>query len=131
MAEQALEGERIGRGVLCHGVLIYLDDPAPLVDALCTLAEPGGTVSIGAKNTEVMAIRRALEGDWAAALAAFDRDRQINGLCVDTRGDNILIAGKPRPGRPCWSLRFEGVSLAAESLVTQRADAPPCVVRRT
>src|SRR3546814_16961201 len=42
-----------------------------------------------AKNAEVMAMRHAHEGDWAATIAAFDSDRQVNGLGVDTRGDRI------------------------------------------
>ena len=46
--------------VLCHGVLMYLDDPGPLVDALCELTAPGGVVSVVAKNAEVMALRPAL-----------------------------------------------------------------------
>lgn len=75
--------------VLCHGVLMYLDDPEPLVDALCRLAAPAGLISIVAKNVEVMALRHAHEGDWAAAIAAFDSDRQVNGLGVDTRGDSV------------------------------------------
>src|SRR3546814_20448055 len=36
-----------------------------------------------------MAMRHAHEGDWAATIAAFDSDRQVNGLGVDTRGDRI------------------------------------------
>lgn len=46
-------------------------------------------VSLVAKNVEVMVLRHAHEGDWAAAIAAFDSDRQVNGLGVDTRGDRI------------------------------------------
>ena len=86
-APAALGGERFG-AVLCHGVLMYLDDPTPLVDALCTLAGDGGRVSIVAKNVDCLAVRPALAGDWATALAAFDTDRQVNGLGVDTRGDD-------------------------------------------
>jgi S-adenosylmethionine-dependent methyltransferase len=48
-----LDGERLG-GVLCHGVLMYVDDPGPLVDALCAVAGPGGIVSIVAKNVAAM-----------------------------------------------------------------------------
>jgi S-adenosylmethionine-dependent methyltransferase len=85
----AVLGGAVFDAVLCHGVLMYLDDPEPLVDSLCTLVAPGGVVSIVAKNVEVMALRPAQEGDWAAAIAAFDGDRQVNGLGVDTRGDRI------------------------------------------
>ena len=65
-APDALDGARFG-AVLCHGVLMYLDDPTPLVDALCALVAPAGIVSIVAKNVEVMAARSAHEGDWAGA----------------------------------------------------------------
>jgi SAM-dependent methyltransferase len=87
-APAALDGRRYG-GVLCHGVLPYLDDPTPLVDSLCALADRNGLVSIVAKNVEALAMRPALEGDWAAALSAFTANRQINGLGVETRGDDI------------------------------------------
>ena len=76
-------------GVLCHGVIMYVDDPQPFAAALADLAQPGAIVSLVAKNADVMASRPALEGNWAGALAAFDTDRQINGLGLDTRADTI------------------------------------------
>jgi S-adenosylmethionine-dependent methyltransferase len=78
-------------GVLCHGVLMYLDDPDELVRALCRLTGPGGVLSVVAKNVEVMALRHVHEEDWAGALAALrsGSDRQVNGLGVDTRGDHV------------------------------------------
>lgn len=87
-AVQELGGERFS-AVLCHGVIMYLDDPATLVGALAALAAPGAVVSLVAKNTRVLAARHALDGDWEAALAAFDCDHQINGLGIDTRGDTV------------------------------------------
>jgi SAM-dependent methyltransferase len=101
-APDALDGRRFD-AVLCHGVLMYLDDPGPLVDALCRLVLPGGLVSIVAKNVESLAVRPALAGDWAGALAAFDGDRQVNGLGLDTRADHVddlsarLVAGGVAP----------------------------------
>jgi S-adenosylmethionine-dependent methyltransferase len=83
-----LLGEARFDGVLCHGVLMYLDDPVPLVNALCVLARSGGIVSVVTKNRRTLAVRPALDGDWAGALAAFDGDRQINGLGIDTRADD-------------------------------------------
>ncbi len=82
-------GARRYSGVLCHGVVMYLDDPRPLVSALCDLAADGGIVSLVAKNARSLAVHPALAGDWAGALAAFDSDRQVNGLGVDTRADTI------------------------------------------
>ena len=76
-------------GVLCHGVLMYLDDPGPLVASLAGLAREGGVVSIAAKNASNLAVRPALAGDWKAALAAFDTRRQVNGLGLNTRADTV------------------------------------------
>jgi len=87
-AAAVLGGQRFA-AVLCHGVIMYTDDPRPFTAALADLAEPGGIVSLVAKNARCLATRPALEGRWAEALAAFDTDRQVNGLGVDTRADTI------------------------------------------
>lgn len=75
--------------VLCHGVLMYLDDPGPLVHALCGRVAPGGIVSVMALNARTLAVRPALAGRWADALAAFDADREIGVLGTDTRADTV------------------------------------------
>ncbi len=87
-ASAALGGRRFA-GVLCHGVIMYVDDPRPFTTALADLAEPGGIVSLVAKNALCLAARPALEGRWDEALAAFDADRQVNGLGLDTRADTV------------------------------------------
>ncbi len=76
-------------GVLCHGVIMYVEEQRPFVEALAELAQPGAVVSVVAKNAEVLASGPALEGDWASALAAFETDRQINGLGLETRGHSL------------------------------------------
>jgi S-adenosylmethionine-dependent methyltransferase len=96
-AGAALSGQRFS-GVLCHGVIMYVDDPRPFTAALAGLAAPGGVVSVVAKNASCLATRPALEGRWEDALAAFDTDRQVNGLGMDTRADTVeelsaLLAG--------------------------------------
>ena len=90
-AEQSVKvlGRGSFAGVLCHGVIMYVDDPRPFVAALADLAQPGAVVSLVAKNTDTLAVRPALEGDWATALTAFDADRQVNGLGVDTHADSL------------------------------------------
>ena len=87
-APELLDGQRFA-GVLCHGVLMYLEKPEAMVAALAELAAPGAIVSVVAKNARTLAARPALAGDWEAALAAFDADRQVNGLGLDTRGDTV------------------------------------------
>jgi S-adenosylmethionine-dependent methyltransferase len=89
-AEDAPEilGERFA-GVLCHGVIMYIDEPQPFVAALAALAQPGALVSLVAKNQRVMAVLPAIQSDWAGVLAGFDATTQINGLGVATRGDTL------------------------------------------
>jgi S-adenosylmethionine-dependent methyltransferase len=84
----ALGGQRFA-AVLCHGVIMYVADPRPFIAALADLAEPGGIVSVVAKKARCLATRPALERRWHDALAAFDSDRQVNGLGVDTRADAV------------------------------------------
>jgi S-adenosylmethionine-dependent methyltransferase len=87
-AVEATRGRRFS-AVLCHGVLMYLDDPEPLVDVLCQCVEPGGLVSIMALNANTMAVRPALEHRWADALEAFDASTETGVLGTPTRGDTV------------------------------------------
>lgn len=75
--------------VLSHGVILYVEEPRPFVEALSALAAPGALVSIVAKNARCLAVRPALEGRWADALAAFDALREVNGFGLDTRADTV------------------------------------------
>jgi S-adenosylmethionine-dependent methyltransferase len=123
-APDALGGATFG-GVLCHGVVMYLDDPAPMVRSLCALVAPGGVVSIVAKNVEVMAMRHAHEGDWAAALAAFDHTHQINGLGVDTRGDDIEELSELVRTHGVEPIRWYGVRLFTDGWTPDRVPGDP------
>jgi S-adenosylmethionine-dependent methyltransferase len=109
-AREALGGARFA-GVLCHGVIMYVDDPRPFVAALAGLAEPGGIVSLVAKNARALATRPALEGNWAGALAAFDTDRQVNGLGLDTRADTVEDLTAMLAGHGVERIAWYGVRL--------------------
>lgn len=123
-AGQAVGGETFD-GVLCHGVLMYLDDPAPLVQALCALAAPNAVVSIVAKNVEVLALRHAQEGDWAGAIAGFDGERQINGLGVDTRGDRVETLSELLRRRGVDTVDWYGVRLFTDGWAPERPATDP------
>lgn len=123
-APAMLDGETFG-AVLCHGVLMYLDDPEPLVGALCQLVGPGGLLSIVTKNVEVMAMRHAQEGDWAAALASFDTDRQVNGLGLDTRGDHIEALSALLADRGVDPTAWYGVRLFTDGWASDRPATDP------
>lgn len=123
-APVALHGE-VFDAVLCHGVLMYLDDPEPLVTALCELTAPGGVVSVVAKNIKAMAMRPAHEGDWAAVIAAFDTDRQVNGLGVDTRGDDVDHLSTLLRDRGVEPDAWYGVRLFTDGWTTEREATDP------
>jgi SAM-dependent methyltransferase len=85
-AADAVDG-RLFAGVLCHGVLGYLDSPEPLVEQLCRCVRPGGIVSIMTGNARAAAVRPALERRWDDALASFDARREIGVLGLPGRAD--------------------------------------------
>lgn len=84
----------LGRGafdaVLCHGVLMYLEHPEPIISAAVALARAGGLVSVLTKNADALAMRPALEGRYREALRSLGSDRNEGRLGVATRGDTIL-----------------------------------------
>jgi SAM-dependent methyltransferase len=92
-ADEALAGERFA-GVLCHGVLGYLDNPEPLVAQLCRCAQDGGIVSIMTGNAHATAVQPALERRWADALASFDTRTGIGVLGVRARADTVEEVGE-------------------------------------
>jgi S-adenosylmethionine-dependent methyltransferase len=75
--------------VLCHGVLMYLEDPRPMIHELASIGRPGAMVCVLAKNASALALRPALEGRYGEALAALDAERDLGGLGVLTRGDTV------------------------------------------
>lgn len=87
-AEAATGGQQFAV-VLCHGVLMYLDRPDPLVRALCGCTQPGGIVAMLALNARTLAVRPALDRRWPDALVAFNATREVGVLGTETRGDTV------------------------------------------
>jgi SAM-dependent methyltransferase len=123
-AAAAATGHREFDAVLCHGVLGYLDDPEPVLEQLCRCAAPGGLVSIMAGNAGTGAVRPALEGRWADALAAFDTDREIGVLGLPTRADTVDGLGAQLRARGVEPLRWYGVWLFSDWLELGGAPIP-------
>ena len=74
---------------LCHGVVMYLEDPRPMIRGLAAAVRPGGVVSVLAKNGAALAVRPALKGNYGEALGLLGVDRAAGGLGVVTRGDTV------------------------------------------
>jgi SAM-dependent methyltransferase len=120
-----LLGEARFDGVLCHGVLMYLDDPEPLVTAVCRLARPHGIVSIVTKNRRTLAAGPAYQGDWRTALLSFDGDRQVNGLGIDTRADDVDDLSDRLRDRNIEPIAWYGVRTFTEGWARDRPPVDP------
>ncbi|MFJ3301858.1 class I SAM-dependent methyltransferase [Streptomyces sp. NPDC086549] len=75
--------------VLCHGVLMYVEEPDPLLAGLARMLAPGGLLSLLVRNGDALAMRPGLDGDWAGALGAFDTTAYRNRLGLDVRADRL------------------------------------------
>ncbi|MEV0324113.1 class I SAM-dependent methyltransferase [Streptomyces sp. NPDC050658] len=75
--------------VLCHGVLMYVDEPDALLAGLARMLAPGGLLSLLVRNAEALAMRPGLGGDWAGAMAAFDSTTYRNRLGIEARADRL------------------------------------------
>lgn len=75
--------------VLCHGVLMYVEEPDPLLAGLARVLAPGGLLSLLVRNADALAMRPGLSGDWTGALASFDTTAYRNRLGLDVRADRL------------------------------------------
>lgn len=119
----ALLGGESFDAVLCHGVLPYVEDPYPLIQALASLGHPGAVVSVLAKNAAALVVRPALEGRYKDALAAFDADRDLGRLGVVTRGDTVADLSRLFRRVGVETIRWYGVRVFTDHL----GDRPPKV----
>ena len=123
------EGERaaeiLGRAafdaVLCHGVLMYLEDSRPMIKALAAIARPGGLISVLAKNVFALAMRPALEGRYGDALAALETDRALGRLGAVTRAETVEVLRALLKEAGVGVVRWYGVRVFTDHL----GDRPP------
>ncbi|MCC3775775.1 methyltransferase domain-containing protein [Streptomyces sp. UNOB3_S3] len=73
--------------VLCHGVLMYVAEPDPLLAGLARVLAPGGLLSLLVRNADALAMRPGLSGDFTTALRAFDSPAYTNRLGLEVRAD--------------------------------------------
>jgi SAM-dependent methyltransferase len=128
-AEQALiedYAERSGAArfpvVLCHGVLMYLADPEPVLRAIAALTAPAGLVSLLVRNGDALAMRPGLLGDWEACRTAFGSDRYENRLGVSARADRLADLTGRLAGHGLRVTAWYGVRVFTD---TASADAEP------
>ncbi|MFF4355287.1 class I SAM-dependent methyltransferase [Streptomyces sp. NPDC001604] len=96
--------------VLCHGVLMYVEEPDPLLAGLARMLAHGGLLSLLVRNGDALAMRPGLSGDWAGALASFDTVSYTNRLGLDVRADRLealtaTLAGIAAPLHAWYGVR--------------------------
>ncbi|MGC5342853.1 class I SAM-dependent methyltransferase [Streptomyces sp. DT24] len=96
--------------VLCHGVLMYVPEPDPMLAGLARMLAPGGLLSLLVRNADALAMRSGNAGDWGAALAAFDTDSYTNRLGLPVRADRLgtltaTLAGIAAPLHAWYGVR--------------------------
>ncbi|WP_336621194.1 class I SAM-dependent methyltransferase [Streptomyces sp. DH18] len=113
--------------VLCHGVLMYVEEPDPMLAGLARMLAPGGLLSLLVRNADALAMRPGLAGDFGAALAAFDTATYTNRLGLTVRADRLdalraTLAGIAAPLHAWYGVRVftdnvaDGTELPAEEL---------------
>ncbi|AVH59167.1 MULTISPECIES: class I SAM-dependent methyltransferase [Streptomyces] len=112
--------------VLCHGVLMYVEEPDALLAGLARVLAPGGLLSLLVRNADALAMRPGLAGDWASALAAFDTTAYTSRLGLDVRADRLatLTATLAGIGAPLHA--WYGVRVFTD-LAADEAPVPPDV----
>ncbi|MFD8812736.1 class I SAM-dependent methyltransferase [Streptomyces sp. NPDC059627] len=96
--------------VLCHGVLMYVEEPDALLAGLARMLAQGGLLSLLVRNADALAMRPGLSGDWAGALGAFDTVSYRNRLGLDVRADRLAtltgaLAGIGAPLQSWYGVR--------------------------
>lgn len=110
--------------VLCHGVLMYLTDPEPILQAIAQVVVSGGLVSLLVRNGDALAMRPGLLGDWSTALEAFTARWYRNRLGVTARADRLdeLAAILTRYQLPVRA--WYGVRVFTDTAANDAAAAP-------
>ncbi|MCX3061434.1 class I SAM-dependent methyltransferase [Streptomyces beihaiensis] len=113
--------------VLCHGVLMYIEDPDALLAGLARMLAPGGLLSLLVRNADGLAMRPGLAGDWVGALAAFDSVRYTNRLGLDVRADRLstlteTLAGIGAPLHAWYGVRVFTDQAADGAAVPERGE---------
>ncbi|MER7665723.1 methyltransferase domain-containing protein [Streptomyces sp. NPDC096193] len=96
--------------VLCHGVLMYVQEPDAMLAGLARVLAPGGLLSLLVRNADALAMRPGLAGDFPAALAAFGSDTYTNRLGLPGRADRLdaltaTLAGIAAPLHAWYGVR--------------------------
>ncbi|MFH8367349.1 class I SAM-dependent methyltransferase [Streptomyces sp. NPDC018031] len=106
--------------VLCHGVLMYVPEPAPMLAGLARVLAPGGLLSLLVRNADALALRPGLAGDWDAALAAFGSTAYTDRTGLPVRADRLADLSATLTGIGAPLDTWYGVRLFTDRAVDER-----------
>jgi S-adenosylmethionine-dependent methyltransferase len=112
-------GELVGDGfdlVCCHGVLMYLLDPAPLIASLAATVRTGGLISVLTKNSDALAMRPGIQGRWNDALDALTQPLETGQLGVPSRADSLSTLTSLLKNRGATTIACYGVRIFTDHL---------------
>lgn len=69
----------------CHSVLMYQNDPVPMLSDLVNLVHQGGLISILSLNTEAIAMRSGLQGRWRETIASLQAGEEMDNRYLPSR----------------------------------------------
>ncbi len=112
--------------VLCHGVLMYFDDPRPLLTLIAQVVAPGGIVSLLVRNGDALAMRPGLLGDWDSVEQAFEGTTYLNRIGVQARADRLedltaVLTEQGMPVRDWYGVRTFTDTAASDAPVPEPA----------
>ncbi|WP_327428122.1 class I SAM-dependent methyltransferase [Streptomyces sp. NBC_01236] len=110
--------------VLCHGVLMYVEEPDALLAGLARMLAPGGLLSLLVRNADALAMRPGLSGDWSSALASFDTTAYTNRLGLDVRADRLATLTSTLAGIGASLHAWYGVRVFTDTAVDGAAVPP-------
>ncbi|MFF8811995.1 class I SAM-dependent methyltransferase [Streptomyces pactum] len=116
--------------VLCHGVLMYVPEPAPVLAGLARVLAAGGLLSLVVRNADALALRPGLAGDWDAALAAFGSTTYTSRLGLPVRADRLTDLSAALTGVGAPLDRWYGVRLFTDPVADDRPPPAPEVLER-
>lgn len=111
--------------VLCHGVLMYFDDPSPVLGSIATVVRPGGVVSLLVRNGDALAMRPGLFGDWRSALVAFDATSYVNRIGVTARADRLADLSETLTDLGMPVRTWYGVRVFTDTAADEASPPPP------
>jgi SAM-dependent methyltransferase len=113
--------------VVCHGVLMHVEEPDALLAGLARMLAHGGLLSLLVRNAESLAMRPGLGGDWGAALAAFDSTTCRDQDGVEARADRLdavsaSLAGIAAPLHAWYGVRVFTETAPDDAVVPEHAE---------